>query len=339
MLTQQHTMPSPSSVLDGLPTLQTPDPHEAQQRISQLFCEHTLQPISGRGNVKLNLRSTGAGFGVHLLDYGTAVRISPAALKTFYMVQVPLAGSAQLRTPDSTIESTPNLASVPPIDHDFSMTWQAGTPQLIVTAPRELLSDAAAALYGARLEGPLKLANSMDMATPEGRSFLRSVFEYHDLLNTPGAAPAPYARRLHEEMVLARWLMAVKSNFSTALSQWDTPAEDSKNSSLVCSFSELLDAHSSEDVNVGDLAEALGVSIRTLQVALAKELGSTPSQMLRETRLRRAHAMLGEADPRIDSVTSIAERCGFGHLGRFAQAYRQQFGFAPSQTLRSPSAG
>ncbi|MFJ6415945.1 AraC family transcriptional regulator [Paeniglutamicibacter sp. NPDC091659] len=337
MLTQQPAMPSPSRVLDALPTLQTPDPHEAQQRISELFCEHTLQPLSGRGNVKLNLRSSGSGFGVHLLDYGTAVRISPGALETFYMVQVPLSGRAQMRSAGSTVESTPNLATIPPIDHDFSMTWQAGTPQLIVTAPRGLLNDAAAALYGARLEGPLKLANSMDISSPEGKSFMRSVFEYHDLVNTPSTAPTPYARRLHEELVLARWLTAASSNFSAALTQWDAPAAGMKNSTLVSAFSKLLEIHSGEDLSVGDLAEALGVSIRTLQVALAKERGSTPSRMLREARLQRAHLMLGEADPHLDSVTSIAERCGFGHLGRFAQAYRQHFGMAPSQTLRDSS--
>lgn len=334
MLSSQHTMPSSGRVLDALPTLRTSDPGEARQRISELFCAHTLQPLSRRGNVKLNLRSSGAGFGVHLLDYGTAVRISPDALKTFYMVQVPLSGSAQLRSSGSSVESTPNLASIPPIDSDFSMTWQAGTPQLIVTAPRKLLNDAASTLYGATLEGPLKLANSLNTATPEGRSFIRAVFEYHDMVNNGGAVPVGYVKRLHEEVVLARWLMAVKSNYSPAIDQWDTPSEDAKNSSLVCSFSDLLDAHSSEDLNVGDLAEALGVSIRSLQVALAKELGSTPSQMLREARLRRAHAMLSEADPGVDTVTSIAERCGFGHLGRFAQVYRQHFGITPSQTLR-----
>ena len=338
MLTQQHTMPSSSRVLDGLPTLQTPDPHEAQERISKLFCEHTLSPLSGRGNVKLNLRSSGSGFGVHLLDYGTAVRINPDALKTFYMVQVPLSGSAQLRTPGSSVESTPNTASIPPIDHDFSMTWQAGTPQLIVTAPRDLLNDAASALFGAQLEAPLQLANSMNMATVQGQSFMRAVFEYHDLVNGTAAAPTPYAKRLQQEMVLARWLLAVKSNFSTTLSQWETPLEEARNSALVLEFSALLEHHSGEDLGVADLAEALGVSIRTLQVALAKELGSTPSRMLREARLRRAHAMLTEADARVDSVTSIAERCGFGHLGRFAQAYRRHFGFAPSDTLRGISA-
>lgn len=337
MLTQQPAMPSPGRVLDALPTLQTPDPHEAQQRISELFCEHTLQPLSGRGNVKLNLRSSGAGFGVHLLDYGTAVRIDPGALETFYMVQVPLSGSAQMRSAGSTIDSTPNLATIPPIDHDFSMTWQAGTPQLIVTAPRGLLNDAAAALYGASLEGPLRMASSMDTSSPEGQSFMRAVFEYHDLVNAPGATPTPYARRLHEEMLLARWLMAVKSNFSASLAQWEAPAAGARNSALVSAFSGLLEVHSGEDLSVGDLAEALGVSIRTLQVALARELGSTPSRMLHEARLRRAHAMLSSADPGLDSVTGIAERCGFGHLGRFAQAYKRHFGVAPSQTLRTPS--
>lgn len=334
MLSPQHTMPAPTRVLDELPTIRTNDPQEAQQRISDLFCEHTLQPLSGRKNVKLNLRSTGPGFGVHLLDYGTAVRISPGALKTFYMVQVPLSGSAQLRSGDSTVASTPALASVPPIDSDFSMTWQAGTPQLIVTAPRKTLNAAASSLYGASLEAPLKFAQSMDTTTPAGQSFMRAVFEFHDMVNNQAVAPAPYVKKLHEELILSHWLMAIRSNFSSALMQWETPRTEVKSSSVVSGFTDLLAAHSSEDLSIGDIAEALGVSIRTLQVALAKELDSTPSQLLREARLRRAHEMLSAAHPNTDSVTDIAERCGFGHLGRFAQAYRQHFGFSPSHTLR-----
>jgi len=336
MLIQQPATPDASSVLDGLPTLRTQDPGEAQERVSELFCRHELRPLSARGSVKLNLRSTGAGFGVHLLDYGAAVRIEPDALKTFFMVQVPLSGRARLYSPNSTVDSTPFLASVPPIDQDFSMVWEAGTPQLIVTAPREILGKAATALFGATFDAPLQLANSMNVATPEGKLFIRSVFEYHDLLNVPENAPTPYVLRLHEEMVLARWLLAVKSNFSTSLEQWHTAPEGPRPSALVADFQDLLLAHSGEDLSVGDLAEALGVSVRTLQAALAKELGSTPTHMLRQARVRRAHQMLSAGNPQNDSVTDIAQRCGFAHLGRFAQAYRQQFGFPPSQTLRRP---
>ncbi|PYI65025.1 AraC family transcriptional regulator [Arthrobacter livingstonensis] len=336
MLIQQPPAPDANSVLDGLPTLRTRDPGEAQERVSELFCRHELRPLSARGSVKLNLRSTGEGFGVHLLDYGAAVRIEPDALQTFFMVQVPLSGRARLCSPNSTVDSTPALASVPPIDQDFSMVWEAGTPQLIITVPREVLGNAATALFGATLDAPLQLANSMKVATPAGKLFIRSVFEYHDLLNIPENAPTPYVRRLHEEVVLARWLLAMESNFTTALGQGHTAPEGPHPSALVADFQDLLLAHSGEDLSVGDLAEALGVSVRTLQAALAKELSSTPSHMLREARVRRAHQMLTAGNPRIDNVTDIAQRCGFGHLGRFAQAYRQQFGFSPSQSLRGP---
>ena len=49
-------------------------------------------------------------------------------------------------------------------------------------------------------------------------------------------------------------------------------------------------------------------------------------------RMDRVRAMLlapGE-DAR---VTTIAMACGFAHLGRFAQVYRETYGESPSETL------
>lgn len=334
MLTQQPVVPQAHRVLDTLPTLRTPDPLEAQERISRLFCEHTLRPLSTRGTVKLNLRSTGGGFGVHLLDYGTAVRIDPGPLTSFYMVQLPLSGRAHMRCSDASIESTPTVASIPPIDQDFSMTWQQGTPQLIVTAPRAALARAATSLYGTGPDEPPPMAHAMNVDTPRGQSFIRAVFEYHDLVNDPLSTPTPYARQLQEETVLARWLLAAETNAVPEPPPRDSSADEARCSSLTTAFAHLLQVHSGEDLGVGDLAEALGVSIRTLQAALAADLGSTPSQLLREARLRRAHELLLAADARTESVAAIAQDCGFGHLGRFSQSYRQHFGFSPSQTLR-----
>lgn len=336
MLSPQHVVPTPRRVLNSLPTIATLDPQEARERVSSLFCPHGLQTLGSRGRVKMNLRSTGPGFGVHILDYGAPVRISPQALETFYMVQVPLAGRAQLKVGTSVIDSTPEVASVPPIDQDFSMTWDSRTPQLIITAPRESLTKSAVALYGADLQAPLKFASRMNISTPAGQSFMRSVYEFHDLINDGSPPPNAYTRKLHEEMVQARWLMAIQSNFSSSLGQWETHTTARVSSDLVSDFSALLDAHSNEDLGIGDLAEALRVSIRTLQVAVARHAESTPSQMLREARLRRAHQQLLGSDPQTTSVTEIAERCGFAHHGRFAQAYKRHYGFLPSQTLREP---
>ena len=338
MLSSHHVAPSPKRVLDGLPTFSTVDPDEAREHISSLFVPHALRPLALRGGVRMKLRSTGPGFGVHLLDYGTAVRIDPGVLSSFFMVQLPLAGRAQLNLGTRTIESTPMLASVPPIDRDFSMTWDAGTPQLIVTAPKEALTKVASALYGADLHSPLRLSASLDVSTPAGTAFVRAVYDYHDLVNDRTRMPNAYVLRLQEEMVLSHWLVAAGSNFSSSLGQWDTQVTGKGSSALVRDFSGLLESHSSEELGVGDLAEALSVSVRTLQVAVARHANSTPSAMLREARLDRAHRLLLEADPQSAHVTQIANECGFGHLGRFAQAYRRRFAQAPSSTLRQSPA-
>jgi AraC-like DNA-binding protein len=55
-------------------------------------------------------------------------------------------------------------------------------------------------------------------------------------------------------------------------------------------------------------------------------------------RLEKVREDLARAEPGTDSVTEVATRWGFLHLGRFAAAYRSAFGEHPSQTLRSGQA-
>ena len=55
---------------------------------------------------------------------------------------------------------------------------------------------------------------------------------------------------------------------------------------------------------------------------------------LRAIRLEGARDDLRRSSASGDSVTDVALRWGFGHLGRFARDYAEQFGELPSQTLR-----
>ncbi len=89
------------------------------------------------------------------------------------------------------------------------------------------------------------------------------------------------------------------------------------------------------EITIRDIASASDVTPRALQYAFREHLDTTPLEYLRRIRLERAHRELQSADPALDTVTSIAGRCGFSHPGRFSSAYKQVFGTEPSRTLRS----
>lgn len=88
-------------------------------------------------------------------------------------------------------------------------------------------------------------------------------------------------------------------------------------------------------IAITDMASAAGISVRTLQREFRCRFAMTPSDYLRRTRLDRArHDLLrirqGLAE---GSVTEVALRWGFTHLGWFGVHYRRQFGETASRTM------
>ena len=78
---------------------------------------------------------------------------------------------------------------------------------------------------------------------------------------------------------------------------------------------------------MSDLARTAGTSVRSLQAAFADHLGMSPTGYLRRVRLARAHQELHAAEPGDGrSVADIAYQWGFGHVPRFAAAYRERYG-------------
>lgn len=316
----------PRDVLRGRPTMATTDVDEAHEKIAELFCSHELAPRTTKSAVDMKLRSLHRGdVGIEFLDYGADVRIEPEGLQDFHLVQIPLAGHATMQVGAETVESKPTLATVPPVDRPFSMSWDSGSPHLIVYVRRLALAKVAEHLYG---EKALDLGYGMDLANTAGRAFLRSVVELHDdMISQPQSAAPAFVQGLLADSMMSRLLMAMEP---PAVEGRDPEIE----SRLVRECRELLERHSAEELSVPDIAECLGVSVRTLQTALRAEYGATPSELLRSIRLDRARELLLESDPREQTVTAIAEICGFTHQGRFSALYLKAFGELPSESLR-----
>src|SRR5262245_61413761 len=73
-------------------------------------------------------------------------------------------------------------------------------------------------------------------------------------------------------------------------------------------------------LNLADLAALGRVSIRTLQRQFQAFLGKAPLAVLRDIRFEGARRDLLRASSTA-TVTEIALRCGFSHLGRFSVEY------------------
>lgn len=87
-------------------------------------------------------------------------------------------------------------------------------------------------------------------------------------------------------------------------------------------------------ITMSEVAAAAAVSVRALQQGFQHFRATTPTDYLRDLRLQQVRREL--LDPQAPgSVSSIALRWGFAHLGLFAARYKARYGEAPSATLRA----
>lgn len=312
----------------------TSDVWQAREEVGQAFCDHRLR-IMDRA-ARLDARLHAAPFdktGLYYLDYGTSVRITPGDLESFYLVQIPLAGRAEITLGRERIVSDRRLASVPSPTGQLDMHWGDGNPQLIVWFERKALEAQLGSLLGRSVRRPLVFDLGMDLTTPAARSWLGVV----DLMRREADAAEsmrdqPLVVRQLEGLLMTQLLMAQPSNYAAAL-HGDPPRLTPP---VVRRAMELIEARCAEPLTVADVAQYVGVSIRALQEGFRRHLETTPLGYLRDVRLERVRAELSAADPTAATVTRTAARWGFLHPGRFSVAYRERFGESPSQTLRAP---
>lgn len=89
-----------------------------------------------------------------------------------------------------------------------------------------------------------------------------------------------------------------------------------------------------ETLNLLELSQVAGVSLRQLQSAFKAFTGMAPSQWLRLRRLNSAHRELLSRGPSETTVAEVAMHWSFWHLGRFSSSYGALFRELPSETLK-----
>ena len=106
---------------------------------------------------------------------------------------------------------------------------------------------------------------------------------------------------------------------------------------IMARFEALIEANRDRTLYMAEVCEAVGATERTFRNLTYDSLGMSPTRYPCLRRMRQAHRALRLANEVTATVTEVATRHGFFHLGRFAVAYRELFGESPSETLRQPA--
>jgi len=97
---------------------------------------------------------------------------------------------------------------------------------------------------------------------------------------------------------------------------------------------QFIDAHLADPIRMPELARHAGVGMRRLQRLFRRALQTTPSDYVRARRLEKVRRDLSDPLLEHETIATIATLNGFLHLGRFAAAFRAQYGEMPRESRR-----
>ena len=322
----------PPRLLQGHPVFTSRDIDDAREQVARLFCAHGLQQVGAAQALDCHMHRVALGaLSLNYLGYGADVEITPGRLDNFYLVQIPLAGQAEIRYGPQRIDSDRNTAVVLSPHRPVTMRWHADCAQLMLHIPRALVEQRVAAVPDGPA-APLDFALALPQDAGPTAGWCRMVLDLAHNIDTHGALWLQHAAAVAslQDMLLAGLLSLQPHDAAPpAVSAEALPRHIQRATDFIRTQAE-------QALGVTDIARAACVSVRAREEGVRRHLGTTPGAYLRTVRLQQVHEQLRAAarEGRALSLFEVAYRYGFFHLGRFSAYYKAQFGEPPSATLK-----
>jgi AraC-like DNA-binding protein len=316
----------------GRQVLATQDLEQARDIITRVYIPHDLRTRDGSPlDFRLrHLRSERMTVG-HCV-YGADAELAVPPMLDCYHVNMTLQGRtvvSQRREAATTVGGASGVILGP--SEPFTVRWSPEAVQYALKLPRLSLEAHLSRLINRAVDRPVRFDLGFDLGGGRGQALLSAVrFLREELARPGGISTMPMARDQLESLVMTQLLLTIPNEYSELLCSPERPA----GRHVVRAALELIDAHPERALTVADLAEAVGTSARGLQRGFAASIGMSPMAYVRLVRLDRVRAELLAGAPGA-SVSDVAMRWGFFHLGRFARQYRDRFGVLPSEALAS----
>jgi len=223
-----------------------------------------------------------------------------------------------------------SLIVLPPHTEHQDIT-PANSYWALVSFDRAHLERALACLHGVE---PILRSQTSRILLPQPGSFevlRRRLKAVHAAVRADSSfLKVPEARQSVEESVLSALALALGSASRVRPPGYGAATR----TRIIRQVEAYLSAAPGESLYLADLCAVAGVGERTLRYIFQERYRMSPVRYLKLRLMHQVRRALRRADPDLNTVQSVANRCGIWHLGRFASEYRALFNEAPLETLR-----
>jgi len=316
--------------LSRFAAVDTRAPDDAREAIGRIFCPHFLNPVGPTAKSFHARHHTlqQIDYSVNFVANGSTVEIDPGELSRFFLLQLPIRGSAKVRCGTIAADVGAGVrGSILSPTLGTRMTWNEGCEKLIVLIRREVVEAQFESLTHERMRA-IEFATGVDLTGPVGNAILQHAQLMLGAAEATCCVPDAYRMLLRDGLTT----LLLSSLPSSVASAFQRPAP-SADPIAVRRARDFMAANAERAISMAEIAAASGVSLRSLQDAYRKSRAMTLGEGLLSLRLERfRESLIERGNPA--SVADAAFSAGFGHLGRAAAAYRERYGEAPSETLK-----
>jgi len=265
------------------------------------------------------------------VQYGSAVEVVVPTdrQRVGYWLQIPVRGDFEITNRGGSIMGAPGRGIISgPTGHVNRS--QAGSARINLVIARGVMEDQLASLLGDSRKRTLEFVPKIDFTAGYGRTVAAHLLTaISDIEQDGSLLRHPITIGVFEQFMMTSLLLSHPHNYSDTLQRLDKTIAPRDVRRAI----DYIEAHLETNITIADIVQATGVAGRTLFKHFRAFKGVSPIRYAQNARFHQVRQVLLRAEPE-ESVTDIAMRLGFAHMGRFSIEYRQRFGESPSQTLK-----
>jgi len=270
-----------------------------------------------------------SGIYISFVQFGAAAVVR-ADWETAYAVKLPMRGGFEAASRHEVVSCAMCQGAVLSPTSEVATRSETGSTRLSIALDRGAVAQDLAALLGTAPASPLEFAAALNLGEGHGQRLAHFArLAIAELKRSDTILREPATARAFREFATTAMLLHQPHNYSERLQRLARPilSRDVKRAI------DYMHANLATPIGLPEIVAASGVPGRTLIQHFRDFKGTSPMRYLRAARYEKARDALGRAEPE-ESVTEIAAKWGFSHMGRFSVEYRRRFGEPPSATLR-----